>query len=720
MSDQIFFNAHHSPIGAFASMTFGCKGSLGGIASELKGPADQNLIIGLENLESLGTFQTLPFYDGVKQDSSAVDYDVEGLSDYQHPASVFHFPDSEISRVFGASTDTWKAGDLTFTIFTPVRPVPDPQTANHDDLKLAIVPAIIAELTIDNRKGKHPRKAFFGYSGSDPTKAMRIDRLEGLTVLAQGQSTGIATDHPNTYGGVAWQPEAVLLPRHPQNLNFNLGDNGLLVATVPAGETTTVRFAVGFYNQGQATSGIDTTYYYQSLFENLDDVLAYALNHADQLKANCQALDSELETRLGPVRTKTLGHAIRSYFGSTQLLRKSNGDPLWVVNEGEYRMMNTFDLTVDQLFLELALNPWTVRNVLDLFVERYSYEDQVRFPGEDTLHPGGLVFTHDMGVANRFSPEGFSCYEQAGLKGVFSYMSCEELVNWILCACLYVTHTDDQTWLAANVNTFRRALQSLLNRDNPNPDLRNGVMSLDSSRCQGGAEITTYDSLDASLGQARNNLYLAVKSWAAYVLMESHFHTLGDESSAQQANRQAQLCSDTVCASADENGLLPAVIGEGNEARLIPAIEGLVFPFLAGRPDLVSLDGPYSELRKTIERHFDQIMTPETCLFPDGGWKLSSTSKNSWLSKIYLCQFVSENIFGKPIDHKADQAHWAWLMDEDNQYFAWSDQMVAGKAHGSRYYPRGVTSILWLARQEDPLMSIGNYLKDPIRSIVNL
>jgi len=34
-------------------------------------------------------------------------------------------------------------------------------------------------------------------------------------------------------------------------------------------------------------------------------------------------------------------------------------------------MMNTFDLTVDQAFFELALNPWTVRNVLDYYVERY-------------------------------------------------------------------------------------------------------------------------------------------------------------------------------------------------------------------------------------------------------------------------------------------------------------------------------------------------------------
>ena len=57
-----------------------------------------------------------------------------------------------------------------------------------------------------------------------------------------------------------------------------------------------------------------------------------------------------------------------------------DGEPFWVVNEGEYRMMNTFDLTVDQLFYELELNPWTVKNELDMFVKRYSYEDRVAIP----------------------------------------------------------------------------------------------------------------------------------------------------------------------------------------------------------------------------------------------------------------------------------------------------------------------------------------------------
>ena len=47
-----------------------------------------------------------------------------------------------------------------------------------------------------------------------------------------------------------------------------------------------------------------------------------------------------------------IAHATRSYYGSTQLL-DVGGEPFWIVNEGEYCMMNTLDLSVDQAFWEL-------------------------------------------------------------------------------------------------------------------------------------------------------------------------------------------------------------------------------------------------------------------------------------------------------------------------------------------------------------------------------
>jgi hypothetical protein len=278
-------------------------------------------------------------------------------------------------------------------------------------------------------------------------------------------------------------------------------------------------------------------------------------------------------------------------------------------------------------------------------------------------------------------------------------MTHEQLVNWVCCATTYVLRTKDTLWMKTNARVFRACLRSLVNRDHPDPARRDGVMSADSSRCLGGAEITTYDSLDASLGQARNNLYLAVKTWAAYIGLREILGRLGSSRGAAQAGRQATLCARTITSHLGADGFIPAVMGEGNTSRIIPAIEGLVFPLVWNMAGLLGPHGEFAHLRRALATHLRTVLVQGTCKFPDGGWKLSSTNDNSWLSKIYLCQHVAREIFGLPPDPAADAAHRSWLVDPDNAAFAWSDQMVAGKAKGSKYYPRGVTAWLWLTRK---------------------
>ena len=238
----------------------------------------------------------------------------------------------------------------------------------------------------------------------------------------------------------------------------------------------------------------------------------------------------------------------------------------------------------------------------------------------------------------------------------------------------------------------------MLNRDHPDPEQRDGVMSLDSTRCAGGSEITTYDSLDVSLGQARNNLYLATKCWGSYVGLESLFLRLGDKKRAATCRDQARRAARTIAGSADESGLLPAILNENVTSRIIPAIEGLIIPHALGLRSALSERGEYGPLIRSLKRHLVQVLKPGVCLFPDGAWKISSTSDNSWLSKIYLCQFIAEKILRcvpKSEMDLADDRHADWLLRDENIYFAWSDQMVSGIARGSKYYPRGVTSILW-------------------------
>lgn len=685
------YNAQHSPAGAFASFTLGFPGQKGGLGLELGGPADENVFIGMESRKG-GIFEALPFFAGGEDDSRR--YDVSSSAS-REAGTIRPYPQKSILREMSASCDTWKAGDLTFSVYSPVKSVPEPGKATGAALMRALVPAVFAELSADNSSGKRSRRVFFGYQGGDKYSAMRrMDDLCDFPGIAQGLRTAIVSDSTGVYSGLGFTAGKCLAPDRAENLVFGLGGVGLLMADVPAGERRTFRFAICFHRGGTVTSGMPCSYYYARYFPTIEAVGKFAL--ADFAWQKMQSLEFDRKLAgLSPDRRFQLAHAIRSYYGSTQFL-ESGGDPFWVVNEGEYRMMNTFDLTVDHLFFEMEMNPWAVRNQLDWFVKRFSYRDKVRLPGDKKEYPGGISFTHDMGIANQVSRPGYSTYELFGLDGCFSHMTHEQLVNWVLCGVTYVRTTRDTKWLKSRLPVFKACLASLLARDHPDPKLRDGVMSADSSRCLGGAEITTYDSLDVSLGQARNNLYLAVKTWAAYIGLRAVFGEKSGE--ARKASLQAARCARTIAGHLREDGFIPAVMGEGNESRIIPAIEGLVFPKLWRMDAALKENGEFGSLLRALKTHLRTVLVPGTCLFPNGGWKLSSTNDNSWLSKIYLCQYVAEEILGFPASAKADAAHRSWLVAPENSYFAWSDQMVNGVARGSKYYPRGVTAWLWTRR----------------------
>ena len=700
MAKNIFYNAHHAPIGAFSSFTLGFSGNGGGLDLELGRPPRQNVYVGVESRDRDGIYEALPFFEIIEDESKR--YDIENMDpEPDKPQIIFPYAKEEIERNFQLGTDTWKAGDLTFTIFSQAASVPDPASASDEELKQALVPAVWAELTIDNRKGTKSRRAFFGYQGTDPYTSMRRldDTCAGLAGVGQGRLTAIAANDPDVTSALHFSLENILTTTLKENWTFGLGKIGALIMDVPAGEKRSYKFAVCFHRGGIVTAGMDASYYYTNYFQNIESVAAFALDHADSFMDRSKAANQLIsDSHLSEDQKFMLAHSIRSYYGCTQML-DVDGEPFWVVNEGEYRMMNTFDLTVDQLFFELKMNPWTVKNELDMFVKRFSYNDRVRFPGDEKEYPGGISFTHDMGVANTISRPHYSTYEVYGIEGCFSHMTHEQLVNWILCAAVYVEQTGDTQWLTENMETLVRCLESLVNRDHPKADKRNGIMGLDSSRVMGGAEITTYDSLDVSLGQARNNIYLAGKTWASYVALEKIFSEQGLAEQAKLAGDQAEKCAKTIVSHVTPEGYIPAVIKEGNDSKIIPAIEGLIFPYYTNNHDALDPNGRFGSYIQALKQHLETVLVDGVCLFEDGGWKISSTSNNSWLSKIYLCQFIARHILGWKWDEKgasADAAHVKWLTHPVLSIWSWSDQIISGEITGSKYYPRGVTSILWL------------------------
>lgn len=329
--NNIYFNAHHSPIGSFASFTLGFRGASGGMGLELGKPADQNVYIGLERPEG-GVFDALPFFAGSDVDERSR-YEQGQPDDTQagRGSQIVPFSNDVIGREFCVATDTWIAGDLAFTVYSQVQGIPDPDTVAYEELKTVLLPAVLAELTVDNSTGKQPRRAYFGYSGSDPYSAMRRidDTLPGYAGIGQGRATAIVTDDPGAVSGLGFNLADILDADPPENRTFGLGANGALVLTIPAGQKKTFRFALCFYRGGIATSGLDTKYLYTTLFHDIEHVARYALSNFETLASRAREADRKiLASRLSDDQQFMLTHAIRSYYGSTQLLLdKDDEDP---------------------------------------------------------------------------------------------------------------------------------------------------------------------------------------------------------------------------------------------------------------------------------------------------------------------------------------------------------------------------------------------------------
>ena len=739
LKGNINFNAQHSPMGAFMSFTCGHFNTRGGIGIEIGKPAEQNIYVGVKDgdRKSPSPIHCLPFFrPGSELHVPALSYEV----DHHVPPAVHHslklYTAEQVHRSFGWATDSWKTPDFKFSVYTPFSSIPQPNS-DSESLKSSLLPAVVATLEVDNRDGDQTKTAVFAIDFINPgARILEFElsdaddrklgfawrRCMGVLGRLESDSKDDSTDDSESGQLFALQRWLVAEGLSDVNPVHSLGTCAGLAMEVKPGTKKTLVLAIGVHLDGIVSTGLEGRYYYNRYYTSLDDVLMSALDRSTALRASAASLDARLlGSGLSADQQFQIAHGTRGYYGNTQLL-DIGGEPLWIVNEGEYCMMNTLDLSVDQMFWELKHNPWVVENILSVFARRYSYHDQVKARGPVYL-PGGVSFCHDMGINNNFSSPGNSSYELSHLKGCFSYMTQEELCNWVLMAASYVAATRDLDWLAANKHLFDSCAQSMAARASH----RTGLMAHDSSRCDEGKEITTYDSLDESLGQARANSYLACKCWATWIGLElmSRLRIVSGDIPAEPMSSMVEPLAETLIAAAI-GGVIPAVLEKNNpgyESRILPIAESLVYPaywlgLMKSWPSSASGDAVemlqknlQGSLVSAVRRHTLRLLTDPAGgnLFADGGIKLSSTSNNSWMSKIAIFQFVARAILrledADPriagIMKNADAAHTRWQTDGSG-YWACSDQFVSGEAKGSRYYPRIITAALWLEEMEKP------------------
>jgi xylan 1,4-beta-xylosidase len=705
---NVDYHAAHSPFGAFASFTCGLcfanngnpAGTTGGFSISSRKPAGQNLFIGYRR--GSGAWNLLPFFKPMVDRSA--DFTAEHVASKKAgEVDVKAIPQDQIRRTLSLASDLFEVGPFTFSLHSHFERIPELGALDPERRKFLLAPVVSAVIAGDNSDSDEAMEIMFGYEDPDSGQRLLSDTHPDLAGFAVGTRHGFAAAQ---VPGLTLNSGFSLFSKWRRDNRgiFLLGASAAVVCTIPARGRQSVPLALGFFQDGVATTGLESHYLYTKHFSGLEEVLRYGLAHHTGMVKVAKDRDQELlSQKLSPERAWLIAHGVHSYLNSTQLLQHK-GRSLWVVNEGEYRMLNTFDLLVDHVFFELAWWPWAVRDTLDLFAKRYSYTDTIHSPDGRTAK-GGLSFAHDMGVDNQFTPPGTSSYELPNLTDCFSFMTSEQLTNWVCTAVCYFSSTGDLGWLKKHRGTLKRCAKSLQMRDDPVPRKRNGIIKWDSDYCgPTGSEITTYDALDVSLGQARNNLYLAVKTLGAWLVLEHAFSKLEEPKLQAVASSTGAKLAKAVSGQFEEGAeMFPAVFENGNQSRIIPAIEGLIYPLFVGIKGRLGEVPEYGHLLGQLERHLRKILVRGVCLdAKSGGWKLSSSSTNTWMSKIFLCQHVADELFAGAVTAEAsapaDVAHVNWLLSPITRTLNFCDQLhsESGEPLGSRNYPRGVTAWLWV------------------------
>lgn len=690
------FNTHHAPVGAWSSLTFGAPEV--GISIDFQDPGVKksgSMLIGMANSQGI---QSIGFTEHLQ--SATVNLTAEGDKENKKPArpnpleKFGLFRPEQITRTLTPSYDTFSAGPITFTVYTPYPELPDP--AKEKIPALRCLPGILMDVIVDNRNQTEDATVFLGILYSDMKRISALES-EGLCMIRHRDDWMFAASSKDG----AYLVRGLDTPYFLQNGLPFIHQNGpaFLCFRVPAGQMGTLTVGWSVFAKIGSNGARRTHYYYDRYYSSLEETAFAILAHSQDLRNLCASVDSELITsNQDPRRREFFCQAVRGYYASSQLLEDANGRVYWNICEGAYLWRNTMDLCADHLAWELRRNPWVVRCLMDEFIQDYSYEDRVTFPDKPGDFPGGISFTHDMGCYFTYSAHGYSAYERpnASRNGFYFYMTTEELLNGIYCLCGYVLQTNDTSWLKSHQELLARFMTSLENRDAPSPQERNGILKASSTRTGAcGLESTTYDALDHSLLEASGNLYVFIKTWCALTMLERCCQVIGDSTTAQRAQEMLTKCRASIrLFQTNGSHLLRSNAYQEIPGFISAAAEPMAIPYKLG----VLNQNSEPLLFEVLRAHSIACLKPGVCIDAvSGGLRLSSTSQNTWPSKAALTIYAMEDALGLDVPKNVveEVINWGQISAKTVTI---SDQILCDTKQviGAPYYPRIVTTALWL------------------------
>ena len=641
-----------------------------------------------------------PFVQGIDETDGEVGRISKSAPDSTLGKTEFCKP-GDVKRLLLPCTDTYKAFGCELTVYTPYYELGTKLSARNADFK--ILPSVLVKMSVINKDCAREARGFFAIKHMGPGRIRTFENTDSsLCGVAYKDEWGFAAYKSDTVGTV----RNFSIARYLQSGEFfvhDSGNEGGISFKVASGKSEDIYIAVGFYDSGRATTGIDTKYLYTKLYSCIEDVLKGTLEKASYIESFCKSADEGFTVRADSQKDLELFSQSRGgYYANGSLLYDKNGRIYYSVCEGQYLWKNTLDLAVDFMYYELDHAKFAAKNVLSLYLDRYNYTDRVRFD-DSGYHDGGLCFTHDMGNYTTFCvKEGNGAYERLGSPDDYTKMTTEKLVNGIIYYCGYILRSGDVSFRKKYGGYAVRMIESLNNRDASDENKRDGILKAVTDRVgKAGRECTTYDSLDKSLYDAKGSTYIAFKTLAAELLLRETFRLLGDEKNALACDIRFKMTGESICRVFDKDReLFSCNTFNGSKAAVISILEGVSVIGYFGLADELKRNG---ELYDDIVKHIHSCLKTSGCVGQAGGLKLSGDEPVTWFSKAMLAEYAVSRVMNTDTDKLAPKVNetfylWAQKLCAEKTL---TDQLNADKNEivGGWYYPRQITSYLRLRKE---------------------
>lgn len=508
-------------------------------------------------------------------------------------------------------------------------------------------------------------------------------------VIAELQNAAAQTEAYNNEvcKGIIFRADYKVIPEHwggrfPNNMfSFNTFSAPLLFGQVvelqPDVQKAKFLFATYFDTKVLEVRGEDYRFKYTTFFQNLEEVVEYAIKEESFIRQRSKLFDSLfLEHSLGKATSDFMAFTFQSYLPNTWLaVAKEDPDNDWFsVWEGNCVFHSTVDVEYNLAWFYLAFWPQLLEKTLD------EWRHYVQ------ISPDGDFMSHDIGVLCGANAQQYP-----------HQMEVEENCNFVLLSYALWRFTGRDEVLDKNLEIIERLIRYVLDSDTTG----NGVPN------RGIAN--TIDDASPAVQFGREQTYLGVKAlsacWAAKIMLrqsgEANTELAGEcQARAELINRTLNgegWLGDHYAVILDRNtdGLinpwsgepLPSGELEGWNAYSLYTSNGLLY-LLATDPAYEQLPpADYTLIKQDLETSLEQSLIEYGCTHS------SNDKSNLWVSQNLWRDIIAGQL-GLDLSEMVDR-YWAFEQMENSQGRGgcFIDTYGSNFLH---FYPRGITSVgLW-------------------------